>query len=158
MLIMSYSIPMISSEVLPPPPGHPIHQLVSTGGFKSGRPRIQGQIILGVVAMALPVLAGKEEQAKQFGKGVEEKNKEWKNSEKRLRINQEAWFLQSSPMGSMIIVYIQAKDIGKMFTEFAQSKDPFDVWLKDQAKMITGVDLNNPPSGPVPELLFSYGY
>jgi hypothetical protein len=103
---------------------------------------------LGVVAIALPVLAGKEEEAKQFGKGVAEKNKEWRNSEKRLRINQEAWFLQSSPMGSMVIVYIQAKDIGRVITDFAQSKDPFDVWFKDQARMISGVEKSQQQLSP----------
>ena len=108
--------------------------------------------------MALPVLAGREEQARQFGRWISEKTREWKTSEKRLKITKESWFLQSSPTGSTIIVYIEAKDIGRVLGDFATSNDSFDVWFKDQTKMITGVDLNTPPSGPTPELLFSYGY
>ena len=50
--------------------------------------------------MTLPVLAGKEEQARKFGKEVAEKNREWKNSEKRLGVDEEAWFLQFSTTGS----------------------------------------------------------
>jgi hypothetical protein len=112
---------------------------------------------LAVVGLALPVLPGKEAQARQFGLSIKQKKNDFEKSEKRLRIKKEAWFLQQSPQGSMLIVYIEANDVGKVFTDFAQSRDPFDVWFKDEAKAISGVDLNQ-PAGPPPELLLSYGY
>ena len=112
---------------------------------------------MGVVGLAVPVLPGKESQARQFGASIKQKKNDWEKSEKRLGMSKEAWFLQQSPQGSMLIVYIEANDVGKVFTGFAQSRDPFDVWFKDQVKAISGVDLNQ-PAGPPPELLFSYGY
>jgi hypothetical protein len=115
---------------------------------------------LATVGIALPVVLGKEEQARQLGREISQKrSKEWKDSEKRLKVKQEAFFLQTSPSGgSMVVVYFEAKDIGKVFTDFAQSRDQFDVWFKSQMKEITGADLNSLPQGPPPELLFSYGY
>jgi hypothetical protein len=112
---------------------------------------------LAVVNLAVPVLPGKESQARQFGASIKQKNNDWERSEQRLRLKKEAWFLQQSPQGSLMIVYIEGDDVGRALSDFAQSRDPFDVWFKDQVKAISGVDINQ-PMGPPPELLFSYGY
>jgi hypothetical protein len=103
------------------------------------------------------VLTGKESQARQFGVSIKQKKNDWERSEKRLRLKKEAWFLQQSPQGSFLIVYIEGDDVGKALSDFAKSRDSFDVWFKDEVKAISGVDLNQ-PAGPPPELLFSYGY
>jgi uncharacterized protein DUF6176 len=112
---------------------------------------------LAVVSLAVPVLSGKESEARQFGAGIKQRKNDWEKSEKRLRLKKEAWFLQQSPQGSMLIVYIEGNDVGKALSDFAKSRDPFDAWFKDEVKAISGVDLNQ-PAGPPPELLFSYGY
>ena len=112
---------------------------------------------MAAVNLTLPVLPGKESQARELGGKIKQRNKDWETSEKRLRVKKEAWFLQQSPQGSMMNVYIEADDIGKVMSDFAKSMDPFDVWLKDEVKAVSGVDLNQPVGAP-PELLFSYGY
>jgi hypothetical protein len=112
---------------------------------------------LATVNLTLPVLPGKESQARQLGAKIKQRNNDWEASEKRLRVRKEVWFLQQSPQGGMMIVYIEADDIGKVMSDFAESANPFDVWLKDEVKAISGVDLNQPAGAP-PELLFSYGY
>lgn len=71
------------------------------------------------------------------------------------RTNKERDFLQSTPMGDMVVIYLESKDMNKTFSEFAASKDPFDVWFKEELKKITGVDLNQ-PSGPLPGLMLTY--
>jgi hypothetical protein len=38
----------------------------------------------------------------------------------------------------------------------AQSREPFEVWFKEQLAIITGMDMNNPPPGPLSELLSHY--
>lgn len=107
---------------------------------------------------AFPVLPGKEEQAKVFAKEVGRRMSELDESEKRLGVTKEFWSLASSPQGSMVLVYFEGQDIQKVFADFANSKDPFDVWYKNQVKEFTGVDLGAPPSGPMPENLVLYGY
>ena len=44
----------------------------------------------------------------------------------------------------------------RALTAFAQSQEAFDLWFKQQMADVTGVDLNNPPSGPLSEQLSSY--
>ena len=107
---------------------------------------------------ALPVLPGKESQAKIFAKELNRRMREFDESEKRLGVAKEFWSLAPSPQGSMLLVYFEAQDIEKVFTHFANSKDQFDIWAKGQVKEITGVDLGVPPSGPLPERLLLYGY
>ena len=83
---------------------------------------------------------------------------EFDATEKRQGISKEFWSLAKSPQGSMVLVYIEGQDMGKIFTNFAHSKDPFDIWLKEQVKEVSGVDLNTPLPGTMPENLMIYGY
>jgi hypothetical protein len=39
---------------------------------------------------------------------------------------------------------------------FSQSGDDFDLWFKQRLADATGLDLNTPPPGQLPELLSSY--
>jgi len=112
------------------------------------------------VCMAFPILKGKEGAAKELAKTLRgPKKKEFDKFEKRLKTTKETWFIQPSPEGSMVITYFESKiDPAKGFEEMARSKDPFDVWLKDKFKEISGIDFNNPPEGPMPEQILTYGY
>jgi len=53
---------------------------------------------------------------------------------------------------------MEADDVGKSISEFAQSQESFDVWLKQSAKAITGMDFSLPREDPYPELLLSHGF
>ena len=109
--------------------------------------------------VALPVLPGKREALKEFGKtATSSRRSEFAASERRLGIPKEAWFLQTTPQGDFALVYLEARDPAKALGEFARSQDAFDRWFKDQVKAITGVDLNQPPAGPPPEQVISFGY
>ena len=44
----------------------------------------------------------------------------------------------------------------QVIAQFVQSQDEFDQWFKRRLAAVTGVDLNNPPPGPLSELLSSY--
>jgi hypothetical protein len=107
---------------------------------------------------AFPVLPGKEEQVRAFGKEVDRRMSEYDASEKRFGITKELVSLAASPRRGIIMMYVEAQDLEKAFTDFANSKDPFDLWLKNQLKELTGVDMGAPPSGPMPENLIIYGY
>jgi hypothetical protein len=75
--------------------------------------------------------------------------------EKKSGVDKELDFLQSTPMGDMVILYFESKDIKKVFETFATSKDPFDLRMKEELKKITDIDFNQ-PSGPLPELMLTY--
>ncbi len=85
--------------------------------------------------MAVPILASKTEAVKAMFKTLKnEKWKEYDKSQKRAGIERERDFLQMTPMGGMVLMYIESKDIQKVFMTFAVSKDPFDVWVKEKSR------------------------
>lgn len=111
-----------------------------------------------LLALALPVLTGNEGAARDFVSSVKDRMKEFHNSAKKRKVKREAWFIQQLPGSSTIIAFIEADDIQKAMSDFAHSTDPFDVWLKDSTKSITGIDLGLPRKDPLPETLLSYGF
>ncbi len=109
------------------------------------------------ISLALPILPGKTEAVKAMFKTIkDEKWKEYDRAQKKSGIEKERDFLQMTPMGDMLLIYIESKDIQKTFKAITASKDPFDIWFIEEMKKNTGIDFSQPPSGPLPELLVSY--
>lgn len=111
-----------------------------------------------LVALAFPVLSGREGAARDFVSRVKGRRKDFENATKKRKVKREAWFIQQLPGSSTLITLIEADDTQKAISDIARSNDPFDVWLKDEAKSITGMDLSLPRQDPVPETLLSYGF
>jgi hypothetical protein len=110
------------------------------------------------ICFALPVIPGKENQLRQFGRSLSgEKSQDFAASEIKLGITKETIFLESTPQGNLVLVYLESNDLDAATAKFVQSKDPFDVWFKSQMGEITGQNLNQPPPF-VPETLAKYGY
>ena len=51
---------------------------------------------------------------------------------------------------------MESPDFAKALSLFSQSRDEFELWFKQRLANATGLDLNSPPAGPLPELLSSY--
>jgi len=111
-----------------------------------------------IVGLAFPVISGNEGKARDFAVEVKNKKKDLEKSSKRLKIKRNAWFLQQLSDSSTLIVFFEADDVQRSMSEFGKSIDPFDVWLKDGTKAITGMDFNKPRQDPYPEVLFSGGF
>src|ERR671932_196860 len=109
------------------------------------------------VCFALPVLAGKTEAAHSFFGELETQRKSaFTASEQRINITKESWHLQQTPQGDLLLAYIESPDFASALESFSQSQDEFDKWFKQRIAEVTGVDLNNPPPGPLSEQLSSY--
>ena len=54
-------------------------------------------------------------------------------------------FLQTSPEGDLFISYWEAEDLQKSMMVMMASKDPFDVWLKQQYENFSGIKMDQPP-------------
>jgi len=107
--------------------------------------------------LALPVLPGKADSLRAMFKTIkEEKMKDYERVQKNAGVEREQDFLQTTPMGDTLLLYIESKDLQKTFKAFAMSKDPFDLWFEEEIKKNTGVDLTQPMPGPPPELLISF--
>jgi hypothetical protein len=64
----------------------------------------------------------------------------------------ERWFLQQTPQGDLFVLVLEG-DPSRALSALAGSQVPFDVWFKDRAKEIHGVDFDQPPPG-MPEAVF----
>jgi hypothetical protein len=109
------------------------------------------------VGFALPVMPGKTGAARAFLRSLDgERKDEYAASERAIGITKELWFLQQTPNGDLVVAYMESADFGGALSAFARSREPFDVWFKQQLAEATGVDLNDPPPGPLSELLTHY--
>ncbi len=106
-----------------------------------------------LLAMAIPILAGKTEQWKKFSKDLKTTHKkEFNESRKTLGVRERTFF-QSTPMGDVIIVTLEGKNPQAAFEKFGQGKDEFTKWFVSQAKEVHGIDLSQKLSGSLPELV-----
>ena len=109
------------------------------------------------ICLVVPVLPGKTADALDFMRELEADRKaEYQASEERIGIVKEAWYLARTPTGDQLVGYLESPDFPKALSMFSQSHDQFDQWFKQRLADATGLDLNTPPTGPLPELLSSY--
>jgi hypothetical protein len=96
-------------------------------------------------AFVFPVLPGKAEQARIFGKEVTgPRASEMDASRRPLGVTRETVWVNQTPMGDMGIVLIEAEDVAEANRRFAASTEPFDVWFKETVLDLSGVDFNEP--------------
>jgi hypothetical protein len=110
------------------------------------------------ICLVFPVLAGKTDDAKAFMRELDGPRKvEFDQSERRIGIGKELWYLASLPTGDQLIGYMEASNFGQAVGQFSASQNGFDLWFKRRMADVTGVDLNNiPPGFAPPELLSHY--
>jgi len=109
------------------------------------------------ICFALPLLPNKTQDARDFQRELEGPRKAaYAASEQRIGIVKEHWFLQQGPQGDLFLTFMESPDFARALEQFAQSQDEFDQWFKQRLAAVTDVDLNNPPPGPLSELLSSY--
>jgi hypothetical protein len=70
-------------------------------------------------------------------------------------INVELGWLQQTPQGEIVIVYLEGDDPVRWLQTFSASQDPHDVWFKQQVLALFGVDMNQTFLG-VTELFFEW--
>ena len=108
------------------------------------------------MAFVAPTLPGGTEKLRLLAQELQgRKRSEFEDFLRRMKATREEWFIQSTPQGDMVIVYMEGEDLEQNFRAFADSQEPFDLWFKEQAKLVHGIDFNEPPSAPFPELVLS---
>jgi hypothetical protein len=104
-------------------------------------------------AMAFPIPPGKTEEWKKFIAELTGPRKaDYVASRKRLGAR-ERTFLQQTPMGDMVIVTLEGENPEKSFAEFGMGNDEFTQWFLGRVSSIHGVDLRQPPPGPLPQMV-----
>jgi hypothetical protein len=109
------------------------------------------------ICLVVPILPGRTADARDFMRELETgRNADYQRSEQRIGIVKEAWYLAPTPAGDHLVAYMESPDFPAALSAFSQSRDEFDRWFKQRLADATGLDLNTPPTAPLPELLSSY--
>ena len=106
--------------------------------------------------LAIPLLPGKTEQdrAVMISCWRGERREEFAASRKRHGITREAVFVQATPDGDVVVLYLEAHDIDAAVNSLATSEDPFDQWFRDHVLEVHGLSLSD--GFPPPEQIMDY--
>ena len=106
---------------------------------------------------AFPILPGKTEVARAMLREIEgPRRPHLAASNQAQGLTRESWSIQQTPRGDLLLGYLAGEDLDRAFTQFTASQDEFDHWFKQQFQEVTGVDLNQPPTGPVTRTIANY--
>ena len=113
---------------------------------------------MATVAFALPCLPGGAAHLRDFSQELNgSRRSEFEDFNRRLGLSKHNCYIQGSPQGELTIVYLESEDLARAFQYLATSDHPFDVWFRDQAKLVHGVDFTQLMPGPLPEVAFEAG-
>ena len=104
-------------------------------------------------AFLFPLLPGKRQALSQF---VEALTHEWRAEHDRNHhsILHESWFLQTTALGDIVIVYMVTTDPYEVFVDLAISQEPFQVWFRANVLELTGMNLAMVPPFSMPQNIF----
>ncbi|MCD6033600.1 MAG: hypothetical protein K0S78_5786, partial [Thermomicrobiales bacterium] len=75
------------------------------------------------ICVVFPLLPGKTEEARAFQRELETARKaEYDQSERRIGMTKEYWFIASLPSGDHLVVYMESADFTRALGMFAQSQ------------------------------------
>lgn len=106
---------------------------------------------MGTFAMAAPLLPGKTDAWRKWIAEMEgPRAAEFADFNARRGLTRHAAWLQQTPMGDIVAVFIEGPGAEAFMATVAASDDEFDVWFRDNVREVHGLDFSNPP--PLPEL------
>ena len=105
---------------------------------------------------AMPLVPGGDETVRGMREEVlGPRRSEYQESRRRLGINEERTWIQSTPDGEMVLVYLDAEDPQRALQGMAESQEPFDVWFRQYIQDAHGVDIAS-EQAPSPESVLEW--
>ena len=106
---------------------------------------------MGVVLV--PILEGKFDAWKQWAAALNN-SEDMKDLNSRYGLTRHAAWLVETPSGPAVIALHEGPGSDEFMQKLAGSDNAVDVRFKDSLKEFHGMDLAQPPPGPMPELFF----
>jgi hypothetical protein len=107
-------------------------------------------------AFAAPLQPGKTDAARQFAReAYTARQAEMTESRSSQGLTREEVFLNQTPAGDMVVVYLEGRDPVASNRQFAASNTPFDRWFKDRCKEIFPAFIDFDQPVPQNEEVFS---
>lgn len=85
-----------------------------------------------------------------------EQRDEYTAARVRQGVTRQGVFVNQGPEGPMEIMVMEADDPGRALGEIATSQEPFDIEFRNYLMDIYGLDLSQPPPGPMPEQVLDW--
>jgi hypothetical protein len=108
---------------------------------------------IGFVAPLLPGMTAADRDA-MTSCWTGERSAAHQDARRRAGITRETTWIQSTPMGDVAVVYMEADDLDAAFAMIGGSDEPFDVWFRDHVRNVHGIALEE--GFPPPELILDY--
>ena len=106
-----------------------------------------------MMAAAFPILPGKTAEWREFTEELNGARREAFVESRRRAGVRERTFLQSTPMGDLVIVTLEGDDPAGAFAQMMGATDEFTTWFIERATAIHGVDPSAVTTGSPSELL-----
>jgi len=106
-----------------------------------------------LMAVAFPILPGKTGEWRTWMEELNSTHREDFVASRRAAGVHERTFLQSTPMGDLVIVTLEGDEPGRAFGKMMSADDEFTRWFTGRAQEIHGVDLSVRPTGSPSELV-----
>ena len=74
----------------------------------------------------------------------------------RFGITRERFYLDLTPKGERVVLYIEGDDPAGAVTRFARSSHPFDAWLREEMLYLNGIDYIRRQTAPPPHLILDW--
>lgn len=98
---------------------------------------------MGSLAFVLPLLPGKTDadRAAMESCWKGDRKAEFEAARRRVGITREAVFIQKTPGGDLVVVYVEGPDLDSSFKELATSQEPMDRWFREHVREVHGIAL-----------------
>jgi len=110
-----------------------------------------------LMAVAFPILPGKTPEWREWMAELAGPRKaEFAESRRRAGVR-ERTFLQSTPMGDLVIVTLEGDDPGHSFGQMMSADDAFTAWFLERVQAVHGIDLRAPQTESPSEMVLDTG-
>jgi hypothetical protein len=97
------------------------------------------------VGIVLPLLPGKAETDRSVMRSCwqGERKDSHQSARERLGITREAVWIQDTPTGDVVVVYMEAEDLQAAIEGMVSSEEPFDRFFRDHLRDVHGLNLED---------------
>lgn len=114
---------------------------------------------MAVLQFVAPILPGMYDRWSAFHAAMlpgGARQAEWEDQMRRYNIQRQCVSLQRTPNGDFVVVFFEGDEPGAMLAGLGSSDNEFDKWFAGEVKAFHGIDVTQPPPGPMSELVLEY--
>lgn len=96
------------------------------------------------LGVAAPILPGKLGQWREMVSELRRSDEHARSMKAKGLLREDVW-LQQTPFGDTVILYMEGEDLASYMKKVFESHEPFDRWFAQQLAEVHGIDPSQPP-------------